>query len=340
MNIQTASEREIEKLLILIPIFNDWEAVRQLLERLDQVLCLPDLRPQVLIVDDASTVPFDESNFALPPFKNIDDVAVIELRRNFGHQRAIALGLAYVVANLKCRAVVVMDGDGEDDPSDVPRLIEKCAAEGYTRMVFARRTKRSEGLIFTGFYQLYKWCYMALTGHVVRFGNFSVVPFHLVRRLVVVSEVWNHYAVGAIKAKIPCAEVSTARGRRLAGKPKMNFGTLVMHGLSAVSVFSEVVGVRLLMLSSVLIVLALAGILIVVGIKLTTMLAIPGWASYLVASLTIILVQAVSLSLFFVFMVLSARNNAFFLPLRDYGHFIDRVRSISQRNERILQCHE
>ena len=40
------------------------------------------------------------------------------------------------------------------------------------------------------------------------------------------------------------------------------------------------------------------------------------------------LVQAVSLSLFFVFMVLSARNNAFFLPLRDHSHFIDRVRSV------------
>ncbi|HEX6045897.1 MAG TPA: glycosyltransferase [Pyrinomonadaceae bacterium] len=328
MNIQTATEREIEKLLILIPIFNDWEAVRQLLERLDDLLRLPDLRPHVLIVDDASTIPADASTFAVAAFKNIDHVSVIELRRNFGHQRAIALGLAYIVANLKCRAVVVMDGDGEDDPADVPRLIEKCAAEGYSKMVFARRTKRSEGFVFTVFYQLYKWFYKALTGHVIRFGNFSVVPFELVRRLVVVSEVWNHYAVGAVKAKLPCVEVSAARGRRLAGKPKMDFGALVMHGLSAISVFSEVVGVRLLMLSSVLIVLAAAGITVVVGIKFATTLAIPGWASYLVASLTIILVQAVSLSLFFVFMVLSARNNAFFLPLRDHCHFIDRVRSI------------
>ena len=328
MSIQTASERETDKLLILIPIFNDWEAARQLLGRLDQALCLPDLRSQVLIVDDASTLPADASTFALPAFKNIDYVGVLELRRNFGHQRAIALGLAYIVANLECRAVVVMDGDGEDDPFDVPRLIEKCASERYARMVFARRVTRSEGLLFSVFYQLYKWFYKALTGHIIRFGNFSVVPFDLVRRLVVVSEVWNHYAVGALKAKIPYVEVPTPRGRRLAGKPQMNFETLVMHGLSAVSVFSEVVGVRLLIVNSVLIVLALSGILVVVAIKFATTLAIPGWASYLVASLTIILVQAVSLSLFFVFMVLSGRNNAFFLPLRDHSHFIDRVRSI------------
>jgi hypothetical protein len=333
MNIQSASERETEKLLILIPIFNDWEALRQLLERLDQVLCIPDLRSHVLIVDDASTVPADASTFALSNFKNIDNVGVIELRRNFGHQRAIALGLAYIVANLKCRAVLVMDGDGEDDPSDVPRLIEKCASERYTRMVFARRVKRSEGLLFRFFYQLYKVFYKALTGHFIRFGNFSVIPFDLVRRLVVVSEVWNHYAVGALKAKIPCVEVSTARGRRLAGKPNMNFGTLVMHGLSAISVFSEAVGVRLLILSAILIVLALVGIAIVVAIRLTTTLAIPGWASYLVASLSIILVQSVSLSLFFVFMVLSARHNAFFLPLRDYSHLIDRVRNVFSTNE-------
>lgn len=328
MSIQTALERETDKLLILIPIFNDWEAVRQLLGQLDQALCLPDLRSQVLIVDDASTLPADASNFALPAFKNIDYVGVIELRRNFGHQRAIALGLAYIVANLECRAVVVMDGDGEDDPFDVPRLIEKCGSEHYARMVFARRVTRSEGLLFGVFYQLYKWFYKVLTGHIIRFGNFSVVPFDLVRRLVVVSEVWNHYAVGALKAKIPYVEVSTARGRRLAGKPQMNFGTLVMHGLSAVSVFSEVVGVRLLIVNAMLIVLALCGIAVVVTIRFATTLAIPGWASYLVASLTIILVQAVSLSLFFVFMVLNGRNNAFFLPLRDHSHFIDRVRTI------------
>ena len=328
MSIQTAPEQESDKLLILIPIFNDWEAVSQLLELLDQALSIPDLRSQVLIVDDASTIPPDASSFALPAFKNIDYVGVIELRRNFGHQRAIALGLSYIVANLECRAVVIMDGDGEDDPFDVPRLIEKCASERYSTMVFARRGKRSEGFLFSVFYQLYKLIYKALTGHQIRFGNFSVVPFDLARRLVVVSEVWNHYAVGALKAKIPYVEVPSARGRRLAGTPKMNFATLVMHGLSAVSVFSEVVGVRLLIVSSVLIVLASAGIAVVVGIRLTTTMAIPGWASYLVASLSIMLVQAVSLSLFFVFMVLSARNNAFFLPLRDHSHFIDRVRSV------------
>jgi glycosyltransferase involved in cell wall biosynthesis len=333
MTIQTASEQEIVKLIILIPIFNDWEAVSQLLERLDQALSLPGFRFDVLIVDDASTISPDASRFTLPAFKNIDYVGVIELRRNFGHQRAIALGLSYIVANLECRAVVIMDGDGEDDPFDVPRLIEQCASARYATMVFARRGKRSEGLLFTVFYQLYKWIYKVLTGHRIRFGNFSVVPFDLARRLVVVSEVWNHYAVGALKAKIPYVEVPAARGRRLTGKTKMNFATLVMHGLSAVSVFSEVVGVRLLIVSSLLILFASAGIAVVVGIRLTTTMAIPGWASYLVASLSIMLVQAVSLSLFFVFMVLSARNNAFFLPLRDHSHFIDRVRSVFSVDE-------
>lgn len=323
MSTQSTSDRQSEKILILIPVFNDWDAVTELVRRLDSALP-SDIYAQVLIVDDASTTP----DVKFPDLKNIDNVSVIELRRNFGHQRAIALGLAYIVANIECRAVVVMDGDGEDDPLDVPRLIERCGSEGYKRMVFARRSKRSEGLVFRIFYALYKWFYKALTGQRIRVGNFSVVPFDLVRRLVVVSEVSNHYAVGALKAKIPYVEVSTRRAARLGGKPKMNFGALVTHGLSAISVYSEMVGVRLLIASSVLILLALIGIAVVVLIKFMTTLAIPGWATYLSASLTIILVQALSLSLFFVFMVLSARNNAFFLPLRDYSHFIDRVRQV------------
>lgn len=328
---EISSVTHVHKILILIPVFNDWEAVTHLLGRLDSVL-IPECQAHILIVDDASTASVDSSNVTLPALRNINQVSVIELRRNFGHQRAIVLGLAYIAENIKCHAVVVMDGDGEDDPRDVPKLIEKCASEGYKRMVFAHRAKRSEGLVFRFFYNLYKWFYKALTGQRIRVGNFSVVPFELLRRLVVVSEVWNHYAVGSLKAKLPYVEVSTRRGARLTGKPQMNFPALVTHGLSAISVYSELVGVRLLIASSILIFLAFAGIVVVVIIKFTTTLAIPGWATYFVASLTIILVQALSLSLFFVFVVLSARNNAISLPLRDYSLFIDRVCHLFVRN--------
>ena len=117
---------------------------------------------------------------------------------------------------------------------DVPRLIEKCRETGNQKMVFAVRAKRSEGRVFTLFYSLYKGLFKLLTGQSIHVGNFSLVPRRILHRLVHVSEIWNHYAVGVIKSKIPTVEILANRGRRMAGESRMNFVSLVVHGLSAI----------------------------------------------------------------------------------------------------------
>src|SRR2546428_363595 len=213
---------QLDCTLILIPVFNDWEAAFLLLTRLDEALHHKRIQAEVLLIDDASSIAMAQNEFVLPDLKSIQKVSVIELRRNFGHQRAIALGLAYVEANTRCRAVAVMDGDGEDAPSDVPRLLEKCAEEGYSKMIFGQRSKRAENLGFRSFYVLYRWLYKLLTGHPIRVGNFSVIPYTVLRRLVAVSEVWNHFAAGALKARVPYCEIPTRRGKRLTGRSQMN----------------------------------------------------------------------------------------------------------------------
>ncbi|HWP56673.1 MAG TPA: glycosyltransferase [Candidatus Acidoferrales bacterium] len=103
------------KLVILMPIFNDWEAAALLLPALDGELAQNGLEAEVILVDDASPAP-PPPRLADGPFAAIKTVDILGLRRNLGHQRAIAVGLAFVEANRPCRAVVVMDGDGEDDP--------------------------------------------------------------------------------------------------------------------------------------------------------------------------------------------------------------------------------
>ena len=315
-------------ILILIPIFNDWKALRILLSKLDDFLQQnKTLTVEVIVVDDASIISPKEYliNLECQAIKQVD---LLELRRNLGHQRAIAIGLAYIEENRGCQAVVVMDGDGEDDPKDVLRLIDKCQEYAYKKLVFAQRTKRSESRKFRFFYWIYKKFYKILTGQDIRVGNFSIIPNQILRRLVVVSELWNHYAVGALKARVPYTEISCIRGVRLAGHPQMNFVSLVTHGLSAISVYGDVVGVRLLVTSLLLIVLTTIALLVVVGIKLITTLAIPGWTSYLVTLFTIILMQFVMLSMFFIFTILSGRNAYSFVPKRDYHYFVLDIHSV------------
>jgi len=315
----------------VIPVLDDWNSLSMLLPLFDRTLAETNIAAEIIIVDDGSMTSIDATDLKTLHFENIGQVSVVELKRNLGHQRAIALGLAYVSAERDCEAVLVMDGDGEDRPEDAMRLVEACREYEFRSMIFARRSKRSEGFSFQFFYNIYKFLYRLLTGREIRFGNFSAVPRQVLKRLVVVSEIWNNYAGGAMKSRVPIVEIDTKRGNRLSGKSSMSFISLVTHGLSAISVFGDRVGVRMLVGTIALIGLSLVGILVVVLVRLDTDLAIPGWATYVVALLLIILMQAVSLSIFFIFIVLSNRDNASFLPERDYVHFISDVRTIYKK---------
>jgi cellulose synthase/poly-beta-1,6-N-acetylglucosamine synthase-like glycosyltransferase len=249
-------------------------------------------------------------------------VQLLTLRRNVGHQRAIAVGLAYVHEHIACDAVVVMDADGEDDPADVPRLVARCAEDRFEKIIFARRAKRSEGAVFVAFYMLYKALYRLLTGADMRVGNFSVIPFAILRRVVGVSEIWSHYVSGLMKARLPFATLDTTRKSRIAGQPQMNFVALVTHGMSAIAVNGDVLGVRMLIGTSILVVLAIAAMIAAVAIRLGTHLAIPGWATYVVAFSILMIMQAIGLSLFFIFIVLGGRSHLDMIPQRDYVYFV------------------
>jgi len=139
---------------------------------------------------------------------------------------------------------------------------------------------------------------------------------------------WNHYAAAVFRARIPHTSIPLARGKRLAGRSRMNFVSLLVHGLGAISVFSDIVGARLLALTAgaILLTVVLAGI--VAGIRLFTDLAVPGWATYVTGMLVIVLAQALIVSLALVFIIVSGRAAPSFLPLRDAAYFIDRVEQV------------
>jgi glycosyltransferase involved in cell wall biosynthesis len=327
-------------IVILIPVFNDWEAVGLLLDRVAPAFAGRQERVRVLLVDDGSVQksPEEWRTGGWGRFLRVD---VLELRRNLGHQRALAIGLCHVEANIRCRAVLVMDGDGEDSPADIPRLLDRLDDEDGRRVVFAERTKRSESFAFRFFYGLYRWLHLLLTGIPVRVGNFSAMPYPLLRRLVGVSELWNHYAAAVFKARLPYSLLPTQRANRLAGKPQMNFVALVIHGLSAISVFSDRVGVRLLIAATLLFVSSLASL---VGMGLASVVlawAPPGWAVWTAGLALIVAMQIFMLLAVFVFVTLGGREGSSFLPLRDYVYYIgggrrlypDRPESMSERGE-------
>jgi hypothetical protein len=310
-----------------MPVFNDWQAVGRLLARLDGVLARHRLEACVLLVNDASTEPMPES-FGQGGYKNLLEVEVLSLRRNVGNQRAIAIGIARVEQAAANEALLIMDGDGEDDPEDVPRLVAALQQHSESRIVFAARMKRSESWAFQCFYHLYRLLHWLLVGVAVRVGNFSIVPPGALKRLVLLPELWNHYAAAVFRSRIPFATIPTHRARRLAGRSRLNFVGLVAHGLSAISVFGDIVGVRLLLLTGVL---GLLYLLVAGGLLLGAALtgrALPLWGLGLFGLFGLLLGQAFALGVAFVMTTLGSRSAATFLPVRDAGHFVDDCQQI------------
>lgn len=309
-------------LVVLMPVFNDWAAAEALLRDFARLRGVLPSRVHFLLVNDGSLQ-------APPPqlCRAIGDectsLEVLCLMRNMGHQRAIAIGLCYLWEHWSCRGVVIMDSDGEDPPSAVPALLACASLHGDEPVVFASRLKRSEGTVFTVFYHFYRLVHLILTGLYVRVGNFSYVPQGHIRRLVVSSELWNHYAATVVQSRVPFVTIPVARAKRLDGQSKMNFPSLVSHGLSAMSVFSATVGARVLVGLFLLLLLASVIFLAVLGIRVFSSLAVPGWATYSAGLLLVLITQLLSVSVVFTFVVLGGRSAVQIIPLRDYKLFVD-----------------
>ena len=295
-----------------------------LLESLDDVARDHSLEAHVLFLDDGSTEPAP-ARFAAR-CKALRNVSILRLRRNLGHQRAIATGLVYVYQNLACDAVVVMDGDGEDRPDDIPVLLKEFAKTGT--IVFAARAKRLEHWSFRALYHVYRWLHLLLTGDHVRVGNFSVVPFASLAQIVVVPEIWNHYAAAVIRSRLLFTTVPIARGARLAGESKMNFVGLLLHGLSAFFVYGEIVGARLLIAIAVALMLEIGLVALGVAINLTTQFSVVALALYVALALGLLLLQAIPVALILVFTVIGSRANVGFLPIRDCPYFVRDVERV------------
>ena len=120
---------------IVIPVYNEEESILSLYRGLVRVF--DDLREpwELIVVDDGSS----DSTFVVSQSIAHQDprVNVVRLRRNFGQTCALAAGFDYA----RGAVIVTMDGDLQNDPSDIPRLLSKLD-EGYDLVSGWRRARR------------------------------------------------------------------------------------------------------------------------------------------------------------------------------------------------------
>jgi hypothetical protein len=277
-------------LIVVTPVFEDVEASARLFAELN-ALFGADLF--VVAVDDGSVrQPLPLANLTKAGAQGV----VIRLRRNVGHQRAIAIGLAYVADHLHPhQLVVVMDSDGEDLPGTIPALLQ-ALEPGQIDVVVAQRRQRVETLWFKGFYAVYKRVFAVMTGRAISFGNFIALTPAAVRRLVAMQELPIHAAATVLASKLRLRFTELDRGPRYAGQSKMNFVGLVLHGFKALMVFAEDVLVRVGIACAAIAVLAFLGATLAVVLKLVGM-STPGWFSIALGILVLIFLQTGALAL-------------------------------------------
>ena len=312
-------------LTIITPVYNDWDSFRILIREIDRVCANMGMQIHVLAIDDGSFMAPDAQQLSFGVLGVVRKVEIIKLVCNLGHQRAIAVGLAVAMSHAVADAILVMDSDGEDRPHDIPSLV-RASCQHPGAIICARRMNRSEGLGFRICYRLYKSVFRLFTGAVIDFGNFCLIPVGTLRLLTYNSNIWNNLAASIVRSRIPLHRVNTARGVRYAGRSHMNIVALITHGLSAVSAYSDICLVRLLITLlglAFVIVLGLIGLFV---IRFATEAAIPGWTSTVFGLLCAILLQALMIAGMAVFMLLSSRSYAQIVPA------IDSVRYIANRD--------
>lgn len=316
-------ETTIKHIICLMPVYDDWDSFSVLSKNIEKQFSGINNKysVEIVAVNDCSTQEFDIDDFSA----NLS-IEIVSLKKNIGHQRAIATGLQYIHDTQKAfDYIVVLDSDGEDRPEDILDLIKKCEEGPGSKITFAKRKKRKESLFFKTGYFFYKYIFYWLTGHKISFGNFSCIPQKLLKKIVVLDNLWNHYSGCIIQSKIPYNTVLLDRGSRYSGTSKMNFTSLVLHGLSSISVYFDSLSVRILKLSVYSIAICFLSVLFIMYVKLFTNTSIPGWASNLTLIIFSIILQFFSVTLIVLLMQLSSRKNISIPSTTIYKGFVEEI---------------
>ena len=230
----------MKKYVILIPIFNDRESLKLLIENINSEVRNINAEISIIVINDASS---EQILDTYPNIENILSIEIINMKDNKGHTRCIASGLKYIFEKKEFDYIIPMDGDGEDRPEEIKNFIE-IAERTEDKSIVGERVKRSEGLFFQFCYRFHKFLTLAFTGKSIKFGNFTCLSKSTVKKLLEEKATWNSFSGSLIKIENELIPMPSIRGTRYFGPSQMSFYNLLKHSLSIISVFRKTVLIR------------------------------------------------------------------------------------------------
>ena len=221
------------KIIILIPVFNDFKSASKLIEEIDINISELKTSFSIIVVNDAST---EEKILETKNLNNIKSIKLINMRNNKGHARCIAAGLKHISENEDFDYVIPMDGDGEDRPEEIKNFVEKIK-DNPNKSIVGERVKRSESLVFKVCYFFHKIITFTFTGKFIKFGNYTCLTKKTVKKLVEDKATWSSFSGSLAKNEIDLIKSPSIRGSRYFGPSKMGFINLINHSLAIIAVF-------------------------------------------------------------------------------------------------------
>ena len=228
------------KIIILIPVYNDWKSVSRLIEEVNSIVKNLNFQFNVIIINDSSK---ETKALYTPNIENINSLKIINMRNNIGHARCIASGLKYIYENEEFNYVIPMDGDGEDRPEEIKIFVENINYN-LGKTIVGERVKRSENLAFKTFYSIHKLLSLFFTGKSIKFGNYTCLTKNTVEKMVLEKATWSSFSGSLKKIEQDLVTTPSIRGKRYSGPSQMSFFNLVKHSLSIIGVFKINVLIR------------------------------------------------------------------------------------------------
>ena len=277
-----------DSLSVVTSVLNEEDSVQELVDRTLGALKESGHPHELIIVNDGST------DATLPLLLKLSEkyaeLRIIDLLRNFGVMAAVTAGVSVA----KGAAVIVLDGDLQAPPELIPQLAEKWR-EGAD-IVICRRKSRQEGPLLQFMIKIYYTIYRQLNEHAQgdNSGNFGLMDREVADIMIQLPERERYFAglrdwIGGRRAVVEYDRLA-----RKFGESRQGLFGLLRHARSGVVSFS----VRPLRLISGLS-LIVASVMLLIGlvaitVRITTDIAVPGWATYVTLFSILGFMQALS----------------------------------------------
>jgi len=224
----------MNNIYLLMPLYNDWASINVLLKEIKE-LNLLNLTLKILIVNDNSSkknnINFTKNNF----YKYIE---IINLKKNFGHDRAIVAGLYYLIKKKNFNSVITMDSDGEDDPKYLKNIIN-LYKKNPDKIIICKRKGRNENILFKTFYYSHLLIIFIFTFKWLNYGAYNCLPKKQVLQLLNSKTIWGNYSASIAKLGLNNIYLNTNRSRRYFYPSKTSFIKLLLHSLTIMNVFKK-----------------------------------------------------------------------------------------------------